>query len=276
MSASALAAVLLAALAGATAPGAPAAGLQRLRRVAGPAAPAPRDAATGGLVRIVARLPWRRRKDAATRRRAVIDLCSSMAAELSAGALPRDALAAAVADHGALGLAPDQGGLGLVADQRGLGLVADQGGLSLVADPGGLGLVASVAGTPHGDIAAALRSASTTPGGDGLRRLEVAWTVCDRSGSGLAFAVGRLVETLRAEERVREEVAAELAGARATGVLLALLPAFGMLMGSALGADPLTVLFATPVGRGCLVGGLMLESAGLAWATHIARAAEPS
>jgi tight adherence protein B len=58
-------------------------------------------------------------------------------------------------------------------------------------------------------------------------------------------------------------------------VLLALLPAFGWLMGSALGADPLGVLVGTPLGLSCLVVGLLLETAGLLWTARITRGAEP-
>ena len=70
-------------------------------------------------------------------------------------------------------------------------------------------------------------------------------------------------------------MAAQLAGPRATAVLLALLPVFGLAMGNALGADPLAVLVGTPVGRGCLVLGLLLEVAGLLWTARITRRAEP-
>jgi tight adherence protein B len=59
-------------------------------------------------------------------------------------------------------------------------------------------------------------------------------------------------------------------------VLLALLPAFGLAMGSALGADPLDVLAGTPLGLGCLALGLMLETAGLLWTARITRSAEPA
>ena len=70
-------------------------------------------------------------------------------------------------------------------------------------------------------------------------------------------------------------MAAQLAGPRATAVLLALLPAFGLAMGNALGADPLAVLVGTPLGQGCLVLGLLLEAAGLLWTARITRRAEP-
>lgn len=179
------------------------------------------------------------RREAARRRAAVIALCSALGAELRSGAAARDALTAA--SH----------------------------------DVPGVEHLAAVAAAVHGDVAQALRSTAELPGGAGLRRLAACWQVSEHSGSGLASSVARLASTLRGEEQVRREVAAQLAGPRATAVLLALLPAFGLAMGSALGADPLAVLVGTPLGLGCLALGLLLETAGLLWTVRITRHAEP-
>lgn len=179
------------------------------------------------------------RRGAARRRAAVIELCSALGAELRAGATARDALISASRD---------------VPDVQHL---------------------AGVAAAPHGDVVQALRATAGRDGGAGLRRLAACWQVSERSGSGLAPSVSRLAARLRDEEQTRREVAAQLAGPRATAVLLALLPAFGLAMGNALGADPLAVLVGTPLGRGCLVLGLLLEAAGLLWTARITRGAEP-
>lgn len=179
------------------------------------------------------------RREAAQRRAAVIELCSALGAELRSGATARDALIAAARDVPAVEH------------------------------------LAAVAAAPHGDVAQVLRETAALTGGSGLRRLAACWQVSERSGSGLAPSVSRLAATLRDEEQVRREVAAQLAGPRATAVLLALLPAFGLAMGNALGANPLAVLVGTPVGRGCLVLGLLLEAAGLLWTARITRGAEP-
>jgi tight adherence protein B len=142
-------------------------------------------------------------------------------------------------------------------------------------DVPGVEHLAAVAAAPHGDVAQALRVTAERHGGAGLQRLAAAWQVSERSGSGLAPSVSRLAATLRDEEQVRREVAAQLAGPRATAVLLALLPVFGLAMGNALGASPVSVLVGTPLGRGCLGLGLALESAGLLWTARITRRAEP-
>jgi tight adherence protein B len=179
------------------------------------------------------------RREAAGRRAAVIELCSALGAELRSGATARTALIAAARD------VPEVGHL------------------------------AAVAAAPHGDVIQALRATAALRGGAGLWRLAACWQVSERSGSGLAPSVSRLAGALRDEEQVRREVAAQLAGPRATSVLLALLPGFGLVMGSALGADPLAVLFGTPLGQGCLVLGLLLEVTGLLWTAGITRRAEP-
>jgi tight adherence protein B len=56
--------------------------------------------------------------------------------------------------------------------------------------------------------------------------------------------------------------------------MLAALPALGLLLGTAMGADPLRVLLHTGAGLGCLLAGAALEGAGLWWALGIVRRAE--
>jgi tight adherence protein B len=180
------------------------------------------------------------RSAGAKRRRAsVVELCAAVAAELSAGRSAREAVEAAA---------------------RGIPWVSG---------------LADVAASPHGDVAQALRSAAELPGGEGLRQLAACWQVAERVGGGLAAAVDRLGRSLRDDEQVRREVAAQLAGPRATSLLLAVLPVAGLLMGAALGVAPWRVLLGTPVGLSCLALGLLLEVAGLVWTGRIVRAATP-
>jgi tight adherence protein B len=56
--------------------------------------------------------------------------------------------------------------------------------------------------------------------------------------------------------------------------MLAGLPVLGLLLGTALGADPLHVVLHSAAGLGCLVVGVVLEGAGLWWALRIVRGAE--
>ncbi len=121
-----------------------------------------------------------------------------------------------------------------------------------------------------GDVPAALSRAAAPPGADGLVRIAACWRVAADSGAGFASALGRVAAGLRAEEAGLREIEAELSGARATTRLLAALPLFGILLGHAIGADPLDVLLHAPVGIVCLVLGLVLLAAGLTWTDRIA------
>ncbi len=125
-----------------------------------------------------------------------------------------------------------------------------------------------------GDVAGALTAASVNPGCRGLGWLAIAWQVAEGSGAGLAVAVTRIADVARAEGEHRRDVRAQLAGPRATAALLAVLPLVGILLGVALGADPLAILLGTPGGLACLVVGLGLEMAGLRWTSRLAAAAE--
>ena len=78
------------------------------------------------------------------------------------------------------------------------------------------------------------------------------------------------------EDATRREVVAALEPPRATARLLALLPVFGLLLGTGIGADPWGFLVGTPVGVGCLAAGCALGLAGLTWVERLADGAERS
>ncbi len=104
--------------------------------------------------------------------------------------------------------------------------------------------------------------------------LAACWRVAVDRGAGLAAGLERLEGALRVERDQRADLRAQLAGARSTAVMLAGLPVLGLLMGSALGANPLRVLLHTGAGLGCLVTGGALEGAGVWWALRVVRGAE--
>lgn len=162
------------------------------------------------------------------------EVCDVLAAELSAGRPPEAALEDAAAVWPVL---------------------------AHVADVGRLG----------GDVSAALREAASLPGASGLVLLAAAWTVSRRTGGSLGSATRRVADTVRRQQGTRRVVAAELASARATARLITCLPLFALLMGSGAGADPWSFLLRTPVGLGCLAGGLAAGMTGLAWIEQIAR-----
>ncbi|MFK4227398.1 type II secretion system F family protein [Streptomyces sp. NPDC019890] len=166
----------------------------------------------------------------------VIALCGAVAGELRAGMQPGQALLFAARSTGAL-----------------------SGAESAVLAAARFG----------GDVPQALREAAREPGADGLAGVSACWQVAVDSGAGLAAGLDRLEAALRAERDQREDLRSQLEGARSTIRLLALLPLAGLAMGSALGAEPLKVLFHTAAGLACLVIGGLLEAAGLCWAGRI-------
>lgn len=181
-----------------------------------------------------------RRGLAERREEAVRGLCDVLVGELRAGAQPAEALTTAVRaggrDRSVLELAP-----------------------------------AVAAARFGGDVPAALREASRQSGAEGLVGVAACWRVAVDGGAGLAAGLDRLRAALRMRRDQRESMRAQLAGARSTVVVLALLPLAGLAMGWAMGADPISVLLHTPAGLGCLVVGGLLQAMGLWWAGRIVR-----
>lgn len=97
--------------------------------------------------------------------------------------------------------------------------------------------------------------------------------VCALSGAALADVIDRVADAARAEQRGLAALHAELAGPRATAVLLAVLPVVGLGMAAAAGARPFDVLLHTRLGAGCLVAGGLLDGLGVWWSGRIARSA---
>ncbi|WP_373300899.1 type II secretion system F family protein [Streptomyces violascens] len=194
-------------------------------------------------VPLVGRRLRARERERARARRAdeVIAWCAAVAGELRAGRQPGQALAAAARDTAALGTAT----------------------ASVVA-----------AAKFGGDVPGALREAAREPGAEGLAGVAACWQVAVDGGAGLASGLERLESALRAEREQQEALGSELAGPRTTVLLLALLPALGLVLGTAMGASPLRVLLHSPAGLGCLLVAAVLETAGVWWAARIVRAGE--
>lgn len=175
-------------------------------------------------------------------RRASIELCQSLSAELSAGRTPGEALTRAMT-------AVD------------------------FPDPDLLRPIIAAA-RDGGDVPAALTSSAPPQGGEGLRQLAACWQVGTTVGASMSSLIDRVAHTLRTAQAHRQDVAAQLAGPRTTARMLALLPALGLLMAGALNMHPLTFLFGSTPGFLCLLSGLTLDACGLWWTTHMATQAQ--
>ena len=101
-----------------------------------------------------------------------------------------------------------------------------------------------------------------------------AWRVAAATGAAPAAVLARLAGDLGARADQHRAVAAALAGARSSAVLLAGLPVLGIALGAAMQAHPLTVLFGTSSGRLLCLAGVILDAAGVLWTERLAARAE--
>lgn len=173
----------------------------------------------------------------------VVDVCRAMAAELRAGRPVPEAF----------GAAARAGPPRLVAVLQPAIAIGRRGDTAELAD--------------------AVTVVAKSPGCTGLSRVIACWRVAATSGAALAPAIDRVADALQDDIDLRRDVTSILAGPRATANLLAGLPVVGLLLGTAIGADPVGFLFGSGPGIGCLVTAAALDSAGLAWARRISRRA---
>ena len=182
--------------------------------------------------RLMHRLLRRQARD--SRRRRSLRLVDAMVCELRAGLAPRAALLAAT---------------------------------STLTEP--LCPRAAAAAALGGDVASALRADAASLGLPLLIGVGVCWQVSESTGAGLASGLDQLLVTARADEEVRAEVAGQLAAPRATARLLAVLPLFGLMLGSSLGVSPLGWLLGSPGGWAVLAAGVGEIAVGLWWISRM-------
>lgn len=179
----------------------------------------------------------RREKSVRRRQSEVVGAAMALASLLRVGQLPTEALRLASTDHPVL---------------RPAAATADLGG----------------------DVCAALRASATKPGYEGIRVIAGGWSLSEQTGAPVAGLMQAVAAQLQSQERLRAEVVTEVAGARATGRLLAVLPVLGVALGYLGGGDPIDVLFGSRLGLLLCLIGVVLSVIGVFWMERLADRAQ--
>jgi tight adherence protein B len=138
------------------------------------------------------------------------------------------------------------------------GPVAD--GLRAVAARARLG-----ADVPAGLLAVGRTSAQSAH----WERLSVCWRLAQAHGLAIATLLRAAHRDIVERERFSSQVAAGMAGARATAGVLAGLPVLGIALGQLIGAEPLRFLMSGGAGGWLLLIGVALACCGLLWSDRI-------
>ncbi|MBS1907211.1 MAG: type II secretion system F family protein [Actinobacteria bacterium] len=107
------------------------------------------------------------------------------------------------------------------------------------------------------------------------RTVAAAWGIAATVGAPLGDVLRAIAAALEGAGDIRDEVAVALAEPAGTARLMLWLPLVGLLLGTALGFDTVTVLVTQPAGWICLAAGLGLLLAARAWTRALVRRAAP-
>lgn len=122
------------------------------------------------------------------------------------------------------------------------------------------------------DVTAQLRTPDRTdPVLLAVRRIAHGWALAHRHGLPLADVLDAVRRDVESSARFAARLRAMMAGPRASGAVLAVLPALGIALGEAMGARPLAVLTTSGGGQVLLVSGAALALAGTAWCGRLTR-----
>ncbi|GAA2083112.1 type II secretion system F family protein [Aeromicrobium tamlense] len=129
---------------------------------------------------------------------------------------------------------------------------------------------AATAAATGGDVATALLELGRRPGAEALRGVGQAWAVSQSCGVALVDTLERVREAAREDRELERELAAGVAPARATALLVIAMPPLGLGLGTGLGVDPLDVVLTTVPGAACVALGVAFAVAGVLWIEGIA------
>ena len=120
------------------------------------------------------------------------------------------------------------------------------------------------------DVASGLDAAASRSAlGAEWARMAVAWQLAADHGMAISVMMRTAQTDIVERQRFWARVQANLAGARATAVILAALPVLGIALGELIGATPIAFLTGGGPGGSFLVAGTVLLCAGLWWADRI-------
>ena len=125
--------------------------------------------------------------------------------------------------------------------------------------------------TLGGDVVQVWRLQARRQGHSGLLELARAWQISTETGAPMSCTLDQVATSLAADQALTQVVNSELAAARATGKVMAILPGCGLGIGYLLGGDPARWLLAGPAGWACLLAGVTLACAGVLWIEALAR-----
>ena len=121
------------------------------------------------------------------------------------------------------------------------------------------------------DVTGALRAGAAQPGAGGMATIAAAWQVSAASGAPVASVLQRVAEALRSERRVAQVVETELAAARASGHIMAVLPFAAVGLGVFAGVNPLEFLLGAALGQILSLVAVTLTAVGVVWIERLAR-----
>jgi tight adherence protein B len=96
-----------------------------------------------------------------------------------------------------------------------------------------------------------------------------AWVLAQQHGLPLADVLAAVAQDLDQRARFARQTQAKMAGPRASAAVLAVLPVGGIVLGEAIGANPLHILATTGLGQVVLVIGVALVCAGVLWSARL-------
>jgi tight adherence protein B len=135
-------------------------------------------------------------------------------------------------------------------------------------------IAAAAAAESVDDIALAIVSAASgSAEGAAWRGVAAAWRVASGVGAPLGPTLTRLAEVVHDVAESRRDVDVAMAGPRATGRIVLVLPFLGLGFGALMGFDTLHVLFGTIPGLLCVLIGTFLLLLGRRWTRRLLRVA---